>query len=240
MRVLTLLVLIVMLAACTLSESNVPTATPGLMGSVDIVYPPDGTTVYAEALSLRGTAQGLAGNTFTVEVVGVDDEIIARSSVTVTDGQWAVELPHGYGGEPMEVSIYALPSDVDLTSDLRYDVGTVVLAGLSYRPEGTFGSITSPAVGDSVGGEYILVTGTASGLFEGTLLLGLYDPDGIEISRTVLTIEDQYYNLVPWSAELPTNSYTGVAEIRAFYEQASDGKPVIIASIQVTVTQEAG
>src|SRR5688572_2394982 len=122
MRVLTALALIIVLfSACTPADNNatpVPTATAGLSGSVDIVYPPDGSTVYAESLSLRGTAQGLANNTFTIEVVGVDDEIIARSSVTATDGQWAVELPHSYTGEPVEVSIYALPSDTDLTSDL--------------------------------------------------------------------------------------------------------------------------
>jgi hypothetical protein len=226
MRVLTALALIIVLfAACTPADNNappVPTATAGLSGSVDIVYPLDGSTVYAESLSLRGTAQGLANNTFTLEVVGVDDEIIARSSVTATDGQWAVE------------------PESDLTSELRYDVGTVVLAGISYRPEGTFGSITSPAPNSTVGGEIVPVNGLASGLFEGTLLVGMYGADGTEISRVVLTIGDQYYNLVPWLAELPTNAYIGLAEIRAFYEQASDGKPVIIASIQVTVTQEAG
>ncbi|MFN8375852.1 MAG: Gmad2 immunoglobulin-like domain-containing protein [Anaerolineae bacterium] len=240
MRVLTIFALIFLMAACTAAPAAGPTATPGLTGRVDIVYPPNGTTVYAEALTLRGTAQGLASNSFILEVVGVDDEIIARSTVTVTDGQWAVELPHNYSGEPIETAIYALPPDADLTSELRYDVGTIVLAGLSYRPEGTFGTITSPPSGNTVGGEFVPVSGTASGLFEGTLLVGMYGSDGAEISRIVLTIDDQFYNLVPWTAELPTNGYTGTAEIRAFYQQASDGKAEIIASVQVTVTPEAG
>jgi hypothetical protein len=241
MRVFTTLALILLLlAACTSADSNAPTSVPGLTGSVDLVYPLDGTTVYAEALSLRGTAQGLPNNTFTLEIVGVDDEIIARSSVVVTDGQWSVELPHSYTGEPIEVSIYAIPSDVDLTSELRYDTGTIILAGLSYRPEGIFGSITTPTVGNTVSGETISVSGTASGLFEGNMLLGMYSADGTEISRIVMTLEGQPYDVVPWTADLSTNGYVGLAEIRAFYQQASDGKPVILSSVQVTVSATAG
>jgi hypothetical protein len=241
MRRLTLCALILIIsAACTPVDSSAPTTAPTLTGSVDILSPLAGTTVYAEVLLVRGTAQGLPNNTFTLEVVGIDDEIIARSTVIVSDGQWSVELPHSYSGEPMEVSLYALPSDADLTSQQHYDTAAVVLAGLSYRPEGTFGTITAPVGGTTVGGELVPVSGTASGLFEGTLLLGIYAADGTEISRLVLTLEGQPYDLVPWTADLPTNAYTGLAEIRAFYQQASDGKPVVIASVQVTVTPEAG
>jgi hypothetical protein len=245
MRVLTTLALtLFLLTACNLTDNNAPnnapTSPPGLTGSVDIAYPIDGTTVYAEALLMRGTASGLPNNTFTLEIVGVDDEIIARSSVTMTDGQWMVELPHSYTGEPIEVSIYAIPSDPDLTSDLRYDTGTIILAGLSYRPEGIFGTVTFPTADSTVSGETIPVSGTASGLFEGTMLLGLYSEDGTEISRLVLTLEGQPYDVVPWTAELPTNGYIGLAEIRAFYQQASDGKPVILSSAIVTVSATAG
>jgi hypothetical protein len=238
---LTLVLILSMTTACSLSESSAPTSAPGLIGSVTINYPQDGTTVYAEMIYIQGTAEGLPNNTFTMEVVSVDDTIIARVTTTVTDGNWIVELPHQYTGEPVEVTIYAIPTDGDVATDASYDTAMIILAGNSYRPEGVFGSITSPVAGGAVGGESIQITGTASGLFENALTLGLYGADGAEISRTFITVMNPYFvDAALWSAELPTNGYVGAGELRASYTQASDGKEVVIATVPVTVAQEAG
>ncbi|NWF67830.1 MAG: hypothetical protein HXY40_01970 [Chloroflexi bacterium] len=241
MRAVVMLALMALLVAACSPAASGPTPLPGLTGSVMITYPPDGTTVYAEAIYVQGSAQGVPNNTFALEVVGADDQIIARSTVIVTDGQWTVELPHTYTGEPMEATIYAIPDNTDLSIAQTYASATIIIAGMSYRPEGVFGSITSPATGSTIGGDNLTVTGTASGLYQGTLLLGLFAPDGAQISQIVIAVFNPYFtDAVLWTGEVPTNGYTGAAELRAYYQQASDGKDVTLASVQITITAVAG
>jgi hypothetical protein len=210
-----------------------PTMTPAiptLEGNVDILYPQDGSVIYSEALTISGTA---TTSNFALKMIGPDEKIIAQTTVQAQEDDWKVELVHSYRGEPIEVNILAVPTDAD--SDLDYDIATILIAPLDSRPEGVFGSITAPSDGDSVGGEVIQISGTASGLPENLLSIALIGSDGAIIDSRDITVYNPYViDDMPWTAELTTNGYTGVAEIRI-----SSGETTL-SSINVNVTAEAG
>jgi hypothetical protein len=65
--------------------------------------------------------------------------------------------------------------------------------------------------------------------------------DGNVIDTRPITVFNPYFmDEVPWTAELATNGFTGQAEIRASYLAPADGSEQILASIVVTVSQDAG
>ncbi len=210
-----------------------PTMTPAvatLEGNVDILYPQDSSVIYSEALTISGTATTAD---FALKMIGPDEKIIAQTTVQAQSSDWKVELVHGYSGEPIEVNILAVP--IDAASDLDYDIATILIAPLDSRPEGLFGSITMPSEDDSVGGEAIQVSGTASGLPENLLSIALISSDSAIIDSRDITVYNPYgIDDMPWTAELATNGYIGTAEIRITSAEN------IISSVNVTVTAEAG
>ncbi len=229
--------IILMLCAC----SSAPQTTPLITGSVDIVYPQDGSVIYAEQLFLSGTASDIGEDTFSLELIGPDGSIVGRYPVQTSAGEWQIEIPHGYRGEPIEVNIFAVPEAGNIPSEMEYDVVTIVLAGQTYRPEGVFGSIMSPRDGDTVGGDTFEVSGTVSGVFENTFTLALYDAEGNVIDRKAVTVVNPYFtDEVPWSDALATNGYTGSAKIRALYNSPADGSETVLADAQVVVQEPAG
>ncbi len=232
------LIPVFLLAACNVGAAIVtPTPTPS--SGVDIISPQDGSVIYAEQMYLSGTASGV--DSFTLQLLGPDGTILARDTIRVSGGEWQKELAHGYTGEPIEVTIVAAPEHAPLPLETAYDIAIVALAGLSYRPDGAFGSITSPTPNSNVGGDSFEATGMVSGVFENTFTLSLIGADGSVIDSEPITVFDPYFvDEVPWTAELATNGYSGAGEIRAFYNAPSDGSEVVLASIPVTVIQEAG
>lgn len=232
-----ILLVVALLAACSPSTAA-PTATPAPSGSVTINHPGEATTIYAELFYAQGVASEVS--TFTLDIVDADDVVIQSVPVVVGEGgAWTVEIPHGYTGEPAEVTVIARPSDAESTH--VFASTTVILAGIAYRPDGSFAAITSPPTGQQVGGEAIPVSGTASGLFENTLLVGLYDADGEQISMVIVTLTNPYFvDNAAWSAALPTNGYLGSAQIRAFYNEPRDGKETVLAQIDVEIGEPAG
>ena len=245
MRNLILLAALFVLGACGSSKSPssttpAPTDIPPLTGSVSITTPESGSVVYSEVMFVSGTASDLPGNQFTLELVAPDDSIIAQSPVVVgSDGSWSIEIPHGYNGEPIEVIVQAVPENAQPTE--IYDAKLIAMAAQSYRPEGTFGSISFPLDGLEIGGDSIEVQGTASGLFEGSFILELDDANGNVIDSHPETTANPYYiDEVPWVSSLATNGYTGAAVIRAYAISARDGTEIPLASVSVTITVEAG
>lgn len=223
-----ILVFLLIATACSpaVPQPTITPSIPTLEGSVDILYPEDGSIIYSEALTISGTA---TTSDFTLKLIGPDEQVIAQ--VAGQAGDWKVELIHAYNGEPIEVNILAVP--IDTETGIDYDIATILLANIDSRPEGIFASITSPAEDDTIGGEMIQISGMASGLQ--TLFIALIGSNGTVINSQDVTVHNPYMiDDMPWTAELVTNGYTGSAEIHI-----ADGQN-IISSITITITAEAG
>lgn len=234
-------VLVLALAACGgSSESNTPAPSAPEMfaGEVEIVYPPNGTVIYAEVMAVHGTMFGAQELTFTVQVNTIDGQPIAQADVTTGRGDWQVELPHTYSGEPVEAVLRVIPIGV---SQGIYTSVPLVVAGLSHRPEGVFGSLTRPTEGEVVGGDSIPVEGKASGVFEGTINLALVTPEGGIISEQIVTVMNPYYvDEVPWRSELATNGHIGLARVWMYIISANDGSFTTLGEVNVIIEVSAG
>jgi hypothetical protein len=237
---ISLIIMIVFLAACGGgggAEDN--GGSTSFNGEVDIVFPSNGTVIYAEAITVSGTMFGADQQTFTVELIDPDDAVIASADVQTQEGDWSVEIPHNYTGDPSEVTVRAVPSG---EVEGEYDSATILLSNASLRPEGTFGTITAPLEGDVVGGDSILIEGTASGLFENTLIVEMVLPEGTVLAEQILTVNNPYFiDEVPWQAELAfSDDYTGPASIRAYYTSADEGSEIDLDQVGVMVEVAAG
>lgn len=215
-------------------------ATPApLPGSVEIDVPQNGAIIYAEMMFISGTADDLPDEGFLLEVVTASGEELVETTVQPEDGTWQVEVPHGYEGDPMEAQIFARP--VSEMFEGEYDVETVAVSSQDNRPEGTFGSIMTPGEGVTLGGDSIEVSGTASGLFENTLIVVLEDTEGDVIDEEILTITNPYFvDEMVWSTTLETNGYTGEVTVRAYYQDARDGDEVTLDEVTFTLQVAAG
>lgn len=234
MRPFLLILILIALASCSVGPS--PTATP-LPGSVTIRHPQSGAFLYAPTLYFYGSGENLPGNQFRLTAVTASDQTIVDAVITVENGQWSYDIANPHTGDPVELTVNA----VTAAGGAELDSTSVVLATELNRPEGVFGTIMSPIEGETVGGESIPVSGTASGLFEGTMNLGLETPDGEEFSGIVLTVENPgMMDEVPWQADIATNDYRGPAVLRAYYLSARDGSVVTLATVPITISDAAG
>ncbi len=125
-------------------------------------------------IHIGGTAAGLPDDRFTLTLTAPENQELARTSVTVNDGQWQLDLLHGYADVPSEVVIGAYPDDPAITDP--YDLAIVVIGGLQYRPEGRYGHFTLDRT--DMGGDLMPVSGFASGLGEDPLTLRLLSGSG--------------------------------------------------------------
>jgi hypothetical protein len=235
MRFYTALYCILMLVGCRPGPIATSTPTmPQLTGTVAIEAPITGALIYAEVIQLSGTAANLPDNQFALTLSGPDAIELARSTVQVVDGRWQIELPHSYQDVPIEVAITAGSTDPRI--ETPYDVVLVALAGLDYRPEGTYGSIIFPTEGSTVGGDSLQVEGLTSGLIENRLNLRLLVNDEDLINDETITIQNPYFiDEMPWSAEISTDGYTGPAIL-----QIVDSDDTVLAAINLTVETAAG
>ena len=239
MRLILAVLCLILIAACRPTEQAAAptTATPTvplLTGTVDILTPTEGTLIYSEMLYISGTAQGLPDNRFELALIGPDDTDIATSVVRVSADTWEIELPHTYTDVPIEVIITARSTDPAVPGD--YDLVTVALAGLVYRPEGTFGSITYPVEGSTVGGEQFEVGGTVSGLSDQQVTLQLLAADGTLLDSQVIAIDHPYpLDDVPWSGEMSTDGFIGEAVL-----QISTSNQNTLHSVNIRIEAAAG
>lgn len=247
MRILALGVAAIMalLAACTPpNQAPQPTALPDvedIQGTVDITFPQSGAIIYAETLYLTGTADNLPDEGFRLQVITDNDETLMETVVTPPDERdnWTTEVAHEYDGDPIQAQVLALPADSDIT--IEYDRETIVISSQDNRPEGVFGSVTLPTDDATVGGDVIPVSGTASGLFENTLIVTLTASDGTQLDEEILTITNPYFiDEVNWSTELNTDDYTGPATVRAYYISAQDGEEITLDEVDVMLSMAAG
>lgn len=242
MRLLPVFALLVAIVAACGPAANAPTATPEIptpQGQVVIENPANGSIIYAETLTVSGTASDLPDDTFRLILRAPDDTVVTEADVTVIDNRWQTEFVHEHEGDPAEMMLIAAPTDATITGD--YDIVSLVVSPLENRPDGTFGTIISPQEGQSTGGDIIAVAGTASGLFEGTLIIRLLNEDDAIISENIITVTNPgIVDDVPWSAEITTEGYTGPATLTIGYTDAQDGDDVIIDQVDFTVTNTAG
>lgn len=209
---------------------------PTAQGTVTITSPLAGSTIFAEALFVSGTAADVPADRFRLIVTTTDDAVLADTSVTVENGVWGVELVHEYTGDPVEALIVAQNSAGD-----NYDAESVVIASMDDRPEGTFGLILEPQPDAVVGGDQIEVVGTGSGLFENTLIMQLREPDGTVIAETIVTIDNPYFvDERVWVADLATEGHTGPASILIGYESAENGDFITLDETEIMVSEVAG
>lgn len=241
-RLIMLCCIISFVVACTPSDTApattpIPTAVP-LQGQVSITSPTNGSVLYSEVIYLNGTASDLADGPFQLVVVGVEDDVIAETTIQPEDGTWTTELIHGYTGDPAEVTILARSADTTIAGD--YDIVSVILSSLENRPEGTFGRITSPQEGGVIGGDSALIFGTASGIPDNILTLTLESSEGDLISEREITLPSPYpIDDVAWTAELDTNGFTGAATLTVAYV-SEDGTNEMLDSIRLNISSIAG
>lgn len=245
MRRLTLIAILTLLLTACSPAAPIATVLPSplpLTGSVVIDNPPDGAIIYSELLYMSGSAQSVPGNQFQIVLTGVDDQTIAQTTVQIgSDNKWKLELPHGYTGDPTEVTVTARANYPGAPADSDYADESIVLSSKDHRPEGTFGRITSPDEGSTVGGDMIQVTGTASGVFENQFTVEMLDDKGNSLARQAVALFNPYIiDEMPWTVQLSIGKYLGPAEIRVYTKSAKDGSDVPIASVKVTVTADAG
>lgn len=229
-------------AACRPSPAeSIPTA-PVLVGSVEIQVPPEGAIIYAEVVYAAGISAQLPAQGFLLKLNNAEDETLIQVTVVPDSaGHWAVELPHPYNGEPTEMTLIAAPHYDGAPTEIDYAAQPLVLAGQSYRPPGIFGSIFTPTDGATVGGDSMLVSGTVSGVFEGSFSLALIDSTGSAIDTQIVTAASgSALDEVPWTAALATHGYTGAAEIRVLVYSADDGSESVLAKASIVITQDAG
>ena len=242
MRLDITLIVMALLVACRPAVVTPITLTieptgAALIGSVEIMTPLEGSVIYSELIALSGVASDLPGDVFALTLTGPDGEHIAGTTVRGASGSWSIELAHTYTGEPLEVTISARPFDTTVTGE--YTQRTIALAGLSYRPEGIFGSITLPTDDSTVGGEFLLVTGTASGVAGNDLTIDLIADDGRVIARTYPQTANPYLiDNMPFTAELPTNGHIGPATIQLGALDENTFLP--LGSIRVNIDTAAG
>ncbi|MBC8099192.1 MAG: hypothetical protein H7Y11_07095 [Armatimonadetes bacterium] len=220
---------------CLLTACGAATTTTTPVASVTLSAPPDGAVIYASALDVAGVYSGTPPNTrLSVLVVDATGQSIARSSIDATaDAPWSLEVVHGYTGDaqPMTVQVLA-PDGAVLASS------TVLFAPLSERPDGAFITLLTPENGRTIGGDAVLVSGTASGIRDNRLTLTLTGDDGSTVATQSVTLAGRYpMDELPWSATLPLGDYTGNAILRATYH---DGQREQTESLSVSVTGSAG
>lgn len=228
-------------SACApaLPENATPSAPPLAAGTVDIDTPQTGSIFYAEVLYLAGSAANLPPEGFRLRLVTADDTRLAETMVQPDDdGRWSLELRHGYSGDPIEVSILALP--VAAQSPQEYALESVVISALANRPAGTFGRLLSPTAETRVGGDQIQVVGTASGVVDGTLSVQLQTPEGTLLTEETVHLQHPYpVDEILWQTDLPIGSYRGAARLVLLAQDAA-GERRVLDEIALTIGAAAG
>jgi immunoglobulin-like protein involved in spore germination len=228
------------------SNNPIPTQPPAASGPRgSVTQPLDGATVSGGSIQIAGTAGGIFENMFTVAVVDLSGNTIASQGITLNNPNfdnlvsWSAALSTGnYSGQAEIRAFTASPRDGSLI--LLGSVHVTIVPGGSGAGGGTANgptaTITSPTNGSTIANGIIQVTGMAGGIHENQFTLSLILPNGSEINsqHITLTSSDPSF-IVPWSAALGTNGFTGQMEIRAYTASPRDGSLIVLSSIQVIV-----
>lgn len=229
------------LTACAIVGETSPTQVAQVPPEAVVTFdfPPSGSIIYASQIAFRGTAQNLPAEGFRLSILDTDDELVAEANIIPdATGNWALELAHGHEGEPSEYAAIALPANPETFGD--YAMTSFIIAEESYRPDGTYGILLQPSPEEVVGGDVIPVTGTASGLFENTLVLTLAHNERV-IAQEILTLNNPYFiDEIIWTVDMPTNNYAGPATLTISYTNAESGAEIILDSVTFFLSEIAG
>jgi len=236
-----LVVLLLGLAACAPTPSTGSAASPAplvLQGSVDILGPSAGWIIYDSLLTAYGTSEGLPAEGFLLRVLDVDGATLLQSAILpAADGRWQARLLHDYQGQPSEITLRAESLNPRLTDD--YDTETAAISGLAYRPQGRSAALMGLSEGQAIGGEQLLIQGSASGFVEGQLLLRLTTRDDTPISEAVVPLPASPLDEVIWQVELPSGGQPQPVVLRLLAREA-DGSTSTLQEIRLQLSQAAG
>lgn len=235
---LTLLTILLLLSACganTPATTPVPTQ-PALEGAVQITSPQLGSIIYAEALAITGTIEDVEG--FQLEIETLDGETLFDGEVAAVDGMWGREIIHGYEGEPIEAIIRAKSTDNRISNP--YVEVPILLSSLTYREEGILGQILSPTGSQSVGGDFIEIMGTSSGILDNRLTIMLRHDEGL-LDKQVIVLDNPYLiDERVWTASLLTNGYVGNAIVEIAYTDSETESEQTLDTISIIIGSVAG
>ena len=233
-----LFAIIAVLSSCGTNfpaETPMPTE-PSLIGRVDIASPQLGSIIYAELLFASGSIQGV--DAFQLRVETVDGDVLYDAKITGIDGHWRREIVHGYSGEPIEAVIRAKSANSQVKS--VYDEVPILISSLAYREEGIIGKILFPTEQQTVGGDSIQVTGTASSIPDNRLSLMLRYDDGL-LDKQIIALDNPYQiDERVWSADLLTNGYLGEAFIDIAYTDPETDSEEVLDTISIIIGSVAG
>jgi hypothetical protein len=221
------------ITGCTALSGPTPTPDP-LAGTVSLITPPDGAVIYASALYVAGTLADVPSKALLVRLRTPGDEIIAEARVDAVQGEWSMEIVHGYTGAPTPAVVEVLPFDVP--SAEPFSSAQILFAALEDRPEGMFVTLITPEDGREVGGDEVLVSGTASGIPERTFNVTLTNSSGQILDTQPVTLSGRYeIDEYPWEIPLQTQEYEGNAVLSV---TTPDGEE--LAAISVIMSSAAG
>lgn len=236
LRSILLAVILVLAAACTPTSTEAP-PTHTFETFVTIEAPRIGTVIYSGTIYVAGTTNSSMNDAFQIEVVTANGDVIADTTITPIDGQWEVQLPHAYTGDPTEVTIMASVSDGETSAEL--DLTSAVLSPISNRPDGLYGLILQPTNNDTAGGEQIPVFGIVSGPGIQEIIVTLTMGDE-EISRTTEPIDyPNKLDEIPWQVDLLTDNRTGPVKVTLGYEDEA-GEYIAFDEVELVLTAVAG
>lgn len=213
-----------------------PTTTIRPMASaVEIDHPTDGTIIYSETLFATGRVSETAQQ-FNLELVNIDGNVINSITVDSQPGAWEREFVHGYTGEPSEFILRAVPTNPDNTFQI-YDSAAILLADISKRPDGIYGSITQPINGAQVGGDMIQITGRVSGTDQVNIVV-ITDTGETLDTKAAELVNPYLLDEVSWNAEITLGDYIGQATLHAVAVSTDD--EVEIGAIDLSIGAAAG
>lgn len=202
-------------------------APQGKTGQIALISPPDGAIIYSSALTISGTAQGVNSAGFIITVSDANADLLTQKAAPERDSTFSYELLHGYSGEPTAVTVTLTAADAP--NDPPYATVHVTLASLEHRPEGVYVDISTPGLGDEIGGDVIAVQGRASGLQNPVFSVELVGSDGAVIDSEQITLPPSYIaDDLPWSTALSPGTTTGSAIIRVM---AADGTQLVFVPV---------
>ena len=230
-------VLALLLAAACTSTPSATQPTNTFETFVTIESPRIGTVIYSGTIYVAGTTNDSMNDAFQIQVITGNGDIIAESTVTPIDGQWDVQLPHAYTGDPTEITIIASVSDGETFAEL--DLASAVLSPISNRPNDHYGLILQPTNNDTAGGEQIPVFGIVSGPGIQEIIVTLSMGEE-EISRTTAAVDyPNKLDEIPWQVDLLTDNRTGPDQVTLAYEDET-GNFAVLDEVELVLTAIAG
>lgn len=228
-------------SATALNAQN-ESETPANSNAV-IAVPADGSVVSGAPLEINGSVRGLSEDRFWLELRDDQGNTINRQEITLRNPNgalrvsWSASLFTRYTGA---AELRLIARDRNGRDYIGATVHITITAGGDssslQTTDAPVATINSPSTGSTVSGDSISISGTAGGLFEATFSLELLASNGTPLTSQVITLTSSDPSfVVPWSAVIDAGGYRGSAEIRATYQRASDGQPVTLDTVTITL-----